>query len=71
MYNYQKNLIVWSQNIFTSSSVVREKASDLATFVIFVSSVSLEYNFSLADLKYSLKFLATKSFTSLSLKIFT
>ena len=34
------------------------------------SSLSLEHNFSLVGLKYSLKFMATKSFTSSSIKIF-
>ena len=39
-------------------------------FLRFFSSHSSEYNYFLVDLKYSLKFMATKSFTSSSVKIF-
>ena len=52
----------------TSSSVFREIWRNLATFLRFCFSFSLEYNFSFADLKYSLKFMATKCFTSSSVK---
>ena len=54
----------------TSSGVVRKIYSDLETFLRFYFSFSLENNFSLVDLKYSLKFMATKSFTSSSGKVF-
>ena len=55
----------------TSPDVLRKKKSDLATFLRFSSSFSLEDTFSLVDSKYSLKFMAsTKSFTSSTVKIF-
>ena len=54
----------------TSSGVVRKIYSDLETFLRFYFSFSLENNFSLVDLRYSLKFMAKKSFTSSSGKVF-
>ena len=53
-----------------SSGVVRKIQSDVATFLRFFSLRSLEYNFYLLYLRYSLKSMATKSFTSASVKIF-
>ena len=54
----------------TSSGVARDISSDSATSLSFYSSFNLEDSFSLADLKYSLKFMATKSLASSSVRIF-
>ena len=58
VHNCQKNCLILAYSS-TSSGVVRKMQSNLPTFLRFCSSFSLEYNFSLVALKYSLKFMAT------------
>ena len=67
MNRYQKNLIASSQHL---SGLFREILSNSATYLRLSPSFSLENNFSLVDLKYSPKFMTTKSFPSSSVKIF-
>ena len=58
MNRYQKNLIASSQHL---SGLFREILSNSATYLRLSPSFSLENNFSLVDLKYSPKFMTTKS----------
>ena len=61
---------ITSRCFSTSSGVFGKIWSNAATFLRFCFSISLVYNVSLTDLKYSSEFMTARSFTSSSVKVF-
>ena len=58
---------IQNHNTIVMYTIIRKMWFDISKILL---SFSLEYNFSFVDLKYSVKLMTPKSFTSLSVKIF-